>query len=1020
MSGRNRMRKRRNRICRRIAVALTVALLVGQSQALVLAEEDAGDAPQTEISSEGTETDQQEDGQDKCICVTKCAEDAVNTDCPVCAADSAACAGKADDEGNDGPGNSNTGDNDTENDNTENNDLENGGQDDIDGNPGENTDEPDRCVCETACTEDAVNADCPVCAADYANCAKNAGGGVKPSAEEVILENVPENAPDEEAGIAALADEGVEAYAVGDPITHDGIRYVITGDGEVEVGLNGDVGNQALISESFTEGGVTYRVTGIGEMAFYECSGLSSVTIPASVTSIGKLAFYGCSGLTSVTIPGSVAKIEMGAFGGCSALTSVTMQPGVTSIGANAFSGCSRLSSVTIPKGVTSIDTGAFYQCSSLGSVEIPEGVTFMGLSTFAECNSLSSVTIPKSYVVSLDNPHLSIMHSVFQNCLNLTTVTLSEKISRIPTKMFQGCKNLATLNILIEAGGAVGFPGYPGNERIGDDAFAGCPSGRKVVFWNADGTKQLTGEDWKQARDTYRSNNDGDTTDNLWYGWLLEEPTEVKDTYAVTITVRKDDEPWDGHGKTFALLPASGSDFLEVQGAQEGSTYKISKVPNGTYSVYDITGGSAVTSSMARAAGMDTGVDVTVQDGNAEAEVNYYTATFYDRDAAGNEVEYGIDTDQRPQIILSGRKVEPPVSNPTDPKDPGKMGWVFDVWKTEAGGDYNFEAGIGEKQKIYASWRSADTPPTPVTYRITVLKDGEGSISPSGPVVSVNRGDSARFIITPAEGYRIKSVMVDGADRTAELADTPGGDKSYTFTNVTGAHTIHVEFEREGGDTPNPPNPNPDPGGDNPGGGDNPTPGGDGGNTNPGGGSSSSGGGGSSSDSGGGDNGGGDTNPDGGNGAGDGQAGAETASLQAGSDASAGSSAASDGGVAAGGATGSAASGSAAGASGQTAGVNRAAGGKEPKTGDTAYWEVYATLAMVAGLTYLLLYVMEESRGMTEREKEAAVAALIRWGKKGGGFRKCCAMAAIFGLLMYYHAIGKRGQRNDMIFKVS
>lgn len=248
---------------------------------------------------------------------------------------------------------------------------------------------------------------------------------------------------------------------------------------------------------------------------------------------------------------------------------------------------------------------------------------------------------------------------------------------------------------------------------------------------------------------------------------------------------------------------------------------------------------------------------------------------------------------------------------------------------------------------------------------------------------MSVNRGDSARFIITPAEGYRIKSVMVDGADRTAELADTPGGDKSYTFTNVTGAHTIRVEFEREGGDTPNP-----DPGGDNSGGGDNPVPGGDGENTNPGGGSSSSGGGGGSSDSGGGDNGGGYTNP--------------------------------DGGAAAGGAAGSAASGAAAGVSGQTVGANGAAGGKEPKTGDTAYWEVYATFAMVAGLTYLLLYIMEESRGMTEREKEAAVAALIRWGKKGGAFRKCCAMAAIFGLLMYYHAIGKRGQRNDMIFKVS
>lgn len=198
MSGRNRIQKRRNRVCRRIAVALAVALLVGQSHAFVLAEEGAGDAPQTEISVEETGMDhpdgdtdsgnaednqttgdQQdgEDGEERCICEAKCAEDAVNTDCPVCAADYAACAGKTDDEGNDDLGNSNTGDNDTENDDTENNGTENDGQDNTADNPEGNANEPDQCICETACTEDAVNADCPVCAANYAACAQNAGGG---------------------------------------------------------------------------------------------------------------------------------------------------------------------------------------------------------------------------------------------------------------------------------------------------------------------------------------------------------------------------------------------------------------------------------------------------------------------------------------------------------------------------------------------------------------------------------------------------------------------------------------------------------------------------------------------------------------------------------------------------------------------------------------------------------------------------------------------------------------------------
>ena len=43
--------------------------------------------------------------------------------------------------------------------------------------------------------------------------------------------------------------------------------------------------------------------------AFYNCSGLTSVTIPESATSIGQYAFYNCSSLTEVTIPESVTSI---------------------------------------------------------------------------------------------------------------------------------------------------------------------------------------------------------------------------------------------------------------------------------------------------------------------------------------------------------------------------------------------------------------------------------------------------------------------------------------------------------------------------------------------------------------------------------------------------------------------------------------------------------------------------------------------------------------------------------------
>ena len=52
----------------------------------------------------------------------------------------------------------------------------------------------------------------------------------------------------------------------------------------------------------------------IADWAFYDCSALTSVTIPNSVTSIGGEAFWFCFSLTSVTIPNSVTKIGEKAF----------------------------------------------------------------------------------------------------------------------------------------------------------------------------------------------------------------------------------------------------------------------------------------------------------------------------------------------------------------------------------------------------------------------------------------------------------------------------------------------------------------------------------------------------------------------------------------------------------------------------------------------------------------------------------------------------------------------------------
>ena len=175
----------------------------------------------------------------------------------------------------------------------------------------------------------------------------------------------------------------------------------------------------ANIPASVTYSGTNYRVTSIGDRAFRECIGLTSVTIGNSVTSIGKDAFWYCSGLTSVTIPNSVTSIGEDAFQYCSGLTSVTIPNSVTSIGDKAFQGCSGLTSVTISNSVTSIGYCAFSGCSGLTSVTIPNSVTSIGKDAFWYCSSLTSVTIPNSVTSIGDNAfaYCSSLSSIYVPC---------------------------------------------------------------------------------------------------------------------------------------------------------------------------------------------------------------------------------------------------------------------------------------------------------------------------------------------------------------------------------------------------------------------------------------------------------------------------------------------------------------------------------------------------------------------------------------------------------------------------
>ena len=146
----------------------------------------------------------------------------------------------------------------------------------------------------------------------------------------------------------------IEVGGVGYEFVADGILYRIGMNNTVSV-ISGKNSCDVIIPEKVTFNGASYTVTEIGEYAFYDCSSLTSITIPNSVTSIRMYAFAYCSSLTSITIPNNVPTIWFSTFYNCSSLTSVTIGNGVEVIAEGSFEGCDNLKSVIIGTNVTFI-----------------------------------------------------------------------------------------------------------------------------------------------------------------------------------------------------------------------------------------------------------------------------------------------------------------------------------------------------------------------------------------------------------------------------------------------------------------------------------------------------------------------------------------------------------------------------------------------------------------------------------------------------------------------------------------
>lgn len=299
-----------------------------------------------------------------------------------------------------------------------------------------------------------------------------------------------------------------------------------TGDGYIVSACDNAATGELVIPGTY----MGKPVTGIGDRAFYGCTGLTGVTIPDSVQSFGDWAFFGClnlsyneyrygkylgnannpymilvgitsNGLTKFTVHPDTLAIDAFVFSQCPGLASITIPNKVTSIGSVAFAGCS-LTAITIPDSVTTISDYAFLACSQLKSVSLGSGLTGIGLGAFSNCSALTGIVIPDSVTSLADSAFFGctglssvtigkgvtqIGSQAFQNCTGLTSVILGSGVSNIGSKAFAGCTGLTGIHLPISVT-TIGSNAFDGCAKltkisipdsvtsIGDRAFQGCP----------------------------------------------------------------------------------------------------------------------------------------------------------------------------------------------------------------------------------------------------------------------------------------------------------------------------------------------------------------------------------------------------------------------------------------------------------------------------------------------------------------------------------------------------------------
>lgn len=348
-----------------------------------------------------------------------------------------------------------------------------------------------------------------------------------------------------------------------------------------------DAFNKCQLMESIT---LPSTIDSIGTTAFYNCPLLKELAIPASVKRIGTgvasycislsqikvdpanetycdvdgvlfnkaktqlWLFPGNSPLNDYVVPEGVDSLMKNAFLDCRSITSLTLSNTVTFIGDCAVYTCPQLKSLYIPASVTEIEPGgAGGRCASLETIEVDDanenycsvdGILFNKdkniIMQYPACRGDVSFVIPET--VDSINPYC------FANSVELTSITISDKIDRLSNYAFFQCTKI---NRIVDHKATPQALGTQSLYRIPTTAVLYVPKGSVDAY-----SKATTWKNFKNIREIGAMMVTLDTrVDTLAVGATLNLKAEIEKYEDVSVK----SEEWTSSNPDVATVDSNG-----------------------------------------------------------------------------------------------------------------------------------------------------------------------------------------------------------------------------------------------------------------------------------------------------------------------------------------------------------------------------------------------------------------------------------------------------------------------------